>query len=333
MRFNRGRRSFLLGTAATFVADFVLLVPGLLSGRSVRAAGQPVSADSTVITVDSTVIDVSQGAASGALALVTGTTFNTSGTPEQGVRVRALDPATRNEFARVFSDANGQYSLNLDPGIYEIRANKSGWGAISIAVTAGAGATHIVDFGNGAPPPPPQEGTGLVTGTTFNASGTPEQGVRVRALDPATRNEFARVFSDANGQYSLDLDPGIYEIRANKSGWGATSLGVTVVAGATHTVDFGSGTAPPPPPPQETALLTGTTFNASGALEEAVRVRALDPATRDEFARVFSDANGQYSLDLDPGTYTIRANKPGWGAISMAVTVVAGEIRILDISP
>ncbi|TCK18892.1 VCBS repeat protein [Thiogranum longum] len=186
------------------------------------------------------------------------------------------------------------------------------------------------------PPPPPPADLALVTGTTFNSSGVPEEGVRVRALDPDTRAEFARVFSDVNGLYSIDLNPGTYDIRANKTGWGASSIFVTVGAGETHTVDFGSGTPPPPPPPPppaDLALVTGTTFNnAAGVPEEGVRVRALDPVTRAESARVFSDANGLYSLDLPAGTYDIRANKSGWGAISVFVTVVAGETRTVDIS-
>ena len=98
----------------------------------------------------------------------------------------------------------------------------------------------------GAPPPPPPPGDAAqVTGTTFNSSGLPEQGVRVRALDPVTRDEFARDFSDANGLYSLELEPGTYDIRANKSGWGVASIFITVGPGETQTVDFGSGTPPP----------------------------------------------------------------------------------------
>jgi len=155
MHFNPGRRTFLLGTAGIVAADYVLLVSCLLSSKSVRAtssssSGVPITADSTVITVDSTFINISEDTvvqpSPGALALVTGTTFNSSGVPEQAVRVRALDPVTRAEFARVFSDANGLYSLDLEPGTYDIRANKSGWGATSLAVTVGSGEMHTVDI-------------------------------------------------------------------------------------------------------------------------------------------------------------------------------------------
>lgn len=97
---------------------------------------------------------------------------------------------------------------------------------------------QVTESGAPPPPPPPPGDLALVTGTTFNSSGVPEEGVRVRALDPVTHAEFARDFSDANGLYSLDLDPGTYDIRANKSGWGATSAFVTVGAGETLTVDF-----------------------------------------------------------------------------------------------
>ena len=244
MRFKPGRRSFLLGTASIVAVDYVLLVSGFLSSKSASAAfsrtsGEPITADSTLITVDSTLINICQDTAVQpppvGQALVAGTTFNSSGIPEEAVRVRALDPDTRDEFARVFSDTNGLYSLDLDPGTYDIRANKPGWGAISRTATAKAGEVQIVDFGSGTPPP---GDLATVTGTTYNSSGLPEEGVRVRALDPDTRTEFARVFSDTNGLYSLDLDAGTYEMRANKSGWGATSETVTVGAGETRTVDI-----------------------------------------------------------------------------------------------
>ncbi len=76
--------------------------------------------------------------------------------------------------------------------------------------------------------------TGTITGRVTDArSGAPIQGATVQVVGTALG-----VFSMDDGQYTLQVQPGVYTVRAASLGYAAAEQGVTVGADQTVTIDF-----------------------------------------------------------------------------------------------
>ena len=274
------------------------------------------------------------------------------------------------------TNANGNYSLSLDPGDYVVcELAQPSWNQTApepadnecgdtVAGLADGG--HAVstgpgldadgnDFGNQRTPPPP------VRGTKFNdtdGDGTQDAGesgledweIRAYADDgdgslDATETTLAGfATTNANGNYSLSLDPGDYVVcELAQPSWEQTApepadneCGDTVagLADGGHAVstgpgldadgnDFGNQRTPPPP-------VRGTKFNdtdgdgtqdagESGLEDWEIRAYADDgdgslDATETTLAGfATTNANGNYSLSLDPGDYVVcELAQPSW---------------------
>ena len=145
----------------------------------------------------------------------------------------------------VLSDALGQYSLSAPAGTYRLQAIKqgSGYDNFSMNVTLADGDVLTQDITLGGtppppPPPPPPAGDAVVTGTTFNPSGTPVGGVSVRLRDNVAKQTVASTVSDAAGLYSLTAPAGTYRLQANTSGFANVSMDITLGDGETLSQDL-----------------------------------------------------------------------------------------------
>jgi outer membrane receptor protein involved in Fe transport len=81
---------------------------------------------------------------------------------------------------------------------------------------------------------PPAQGNGTVTGTVTDTTGAPIAGAKIEATGASTQS----TTSDAQGNYTLTLAPGVYSISASKGGYSSASQdGYAVLAGASTTLN------------------------------------------------------------------------------------------------
>ncbi|MDH5375952.1 MAG: carboxypeptidase regulatory-like domain-containing protein [Candidatus Bathyarchaeota archaeon] len=152
---------------------------------------------------------------------------------------------------------------------------------------------------------------GTIVGTVADAStGSPIAGANV------TANDYTNT-TDAEGHYSIQLPPETYTVTASATKYVDQSETATVTADTTTTLDF------------ELTPLNGT---ISGTV--------TDSSTDDPIAgakvttngiSVSTGADGSYSIELAPGTYTVEASADGYESASQSdVTVVAGKTTTMD---
>jgi len=231
-----------------------------------------------------------------------------------------------NNFVGSPTAADGTYTLYVDAGTWVIEAFAPDVGFLgSKTVTVGASSLSGQDFSGET------LSLGSITGTVTKG-GTPAQGVGVRAEGDNGKN---MAVTDASGNYKLKLPAGTYTVYSTFPGVGeGTPLtGVAVVAD-TATADQDITLAAPI---TITVNLTDGTNAITNAFVEARDANGRGNGTNQSST---SGANGVYTLQVAPGTYTIRANHPAYGPVgattgvnstrSITYTAAAGDLKTVS---
>ncbi|MCK6394374.1 SdrD B-like domain-containing protein [Zoogloea sp.] len=255
---------------------------------------------------------------------------NTGDSPIAGVTVQLKDPAG-NVVQTTTTDANGNYTFNNVPaGNYTVvETNKPGFSdvgdvdggdpnVISVTLPAGGNSTGN-DFVDERLP-------GVVSGSVLednnndNVGDTPIPGVTVELKDPAG-NVVQTTTTDANGNYTFNnVPPGNYTVvETNKPGYtdvgdsdggNPNTIAVTVTPGSSSTGNVFVDERP--------ATLGDRVWedkNANGVQDAGeagianVTVQLKDTAGN-VVSTTTTDANGNYSFSVTPGTYTVAVVKP-----------------------
>jgi hypothetical protein len=118
------------------------------------------------------------------------------------------------------------------PGSYVVRGTRPGYYDVTVDVTVGKGESLQVTIDlNGHKKP----NYGVVRGTvTFR--GAPVPNATVTAV-PDDGTQSYEAFTREDGNYTLQLPPGNYSVRAQAEGYARTSHAVRVVAGDVYSVD------------------------------------------------------------------------------------------------
>lgn len=194
-------------------------------------------------------------------------------------------------------------------------------GAWGVYPYADNGLTYISDISTGlwifefAP------SYGSVAGVVTDAvSGDPVAGATV-----AIPSEGLTRTSGEDGNYKFNLDPGSYTIEIEAFGYAPESFGVSIVAGQTADGDRALDRLPG-------ASLGGVVLSSAGftPLPGAGLELLGTPLS------ATSDGSGGYAFSFVPaGTYTLRAERFGFGAAVLDVDVEAGSplVRDLVLSP
>jgi len=152
---------------------------------------------------------------------------------------------------------------------------------------------------------------GIIEGiVTDFFTGEPIEGANV------TANSHFNI-TDAEGHYTITVPPGDYTITASAAGYHSDSISETVISEETITVNL---------------ALTPVNGTISG--------RVTDSSTGDPIAgatitangiSVSTNANGTYSIELPPGTYTVTVSMDGYEDSSNTdITVVSEETTPVD---
>ncbi|HJR58070.1 MAG TPA: carboxypeptidase regulatory-like domain-containing protein [Vicinamibacterales bacterium] len=141
-----------------------------------------------------------------------------------------------------------------------------------------------------------------LSGTVFGGS-TVLPGALVEALQDGTTTVVGSSTTNSLGRYTLALPAATYDLRVTPpagSGFGQETIqDVVLSADKEQDVVLVSGGG---------ATLSGTVRGYGGAIVSGVNVTAQIQPTFQTVATVVTDANGQYSMPLTPGTYRILLN-------------------------
>ena len=237
-------------------------------------------------------------------------------TPVPGalVRVLRIDEAVApedfpaREIAHVYADEEGNYSIAVPEGTYDLRASNFDYIAQAVlSVQISPEKRARVDFR--------LEPSAVVFGKVTDAAGAPLAGVHMQAL--VGGRPVAGVRSDEKGEYNLrvNLPSGPAELRARQRGFAQNSRQVNLEVGRPLKSDL----ALEPPGSLEISLKSELGRPVAGEIAllqqgKEVARRTTNPRGR----RIFSC--------LDPGKYEITAHSTGRSAgKARVVTVRAGE--------
>jgi flagellar hook assembly protein FlgD len=170
------------------------------------------------------------------------------------------------------SDSRGEYVIPLNPGRYQIQAQKAGYLPQSAGIVLAEGATLVQNF--------QLQNLGVVRGIVQDNSGQLLQNVILKSQDTlSTKTDYA-------GEYLFYFRPGTYTLTADKLGYTATSLQFTIQSEDTLKKNL-TLTANP----GEIAIVTGKIRNSLGQVVPGASMQ-LSGA---EAKTVYSDQDGNYS--------------------------------------
>jgi protocatechuate 3,4-dioxygenase beta subunit len=271
-------------------------------------------------------------------ASLSGFVFETDSVPGGAIPVYpaiislfTYDPITGDSVLyRTVNNPDGSYLIeNINPGLYDATCFADGYNPQYISNFNIIQGQYNLDFHLTPIAPQP---TGSITGTVvFDSSGSPVVGA---ILEFISNNYMARqALTDSLGQYSADVPAGDYFVSCTYANSAisyfyreyyddvqlisqATPVSVTE-NGVTTGIDFGIPDSTFFGTPTITGKVTDSNMNP---LENALVIfRSREPGFNGDSILYsgFTDAQGQYSVDLTPtifplGAYIGSAQKPGF---------------------
>ena len=245
---------------------------------------------------------------------ILGTIVSEDGAAFSGVRIEAVNATTSHTFT-AFSGVDGNYSMPLDPGLYNVIASLPNHTAnvsyAGVLVTLGQ-EVHL-NF---------TVSEVLCTLTGYVTNGTqPVYGATVTLLN--SQYNYTGVSINPLGQYVIDrVNPGTYTVIADKAGYYPSDAQppIEMVRNVTKNLDFEMEEQP--------ANLTGIVVYQGDGVTGVKVVLSTALFTAD----TFTDENGNYSFQLVPaGSYTITFTKDKYQVKERSVSLSPFEVKRLDV--
>jgi hypothetical protein len=205
------------------------------------------------------------------------------------------------------TDSAGVLNRSFPAGTYRISAVKEGYPRYTSTITVAPGSrpTAVII--------PMRRAEAVLYGKVIEAANNSAvSAAKVTAV--SLWGDTVSAATDGGGNFVLACRAADWTVTAEKPGFGASaSKRVTLSIGQNR--DFGAISLNRNP-----AALSGVVKNSVGEPVVAARVRVLrDGALIDELAS--TPQNGAYVFYLNPGTYTVTAERPGFAMFSRSVFV------------
>lgn len=175
--------------------------------------------------------------------------------------------------------------------------------------------TRYMNLVNGTTPTPT---SGVLTGAVYTGGNSNNRlaGALV-TVNPGNKT----MTTGADGLYTFTLAPGSYTATVTKSGYGTNTVTRTVTASATiwGSMEINVTAAP-------TGILRGKVYayNAATPTDTSVSIAGAVVTVNPGNKTATTAADGNWSFDLAPGTYTVTATKAGYANNAQTRMVTSG---------
>ncbi len=198
-------------------------------------------------------------------------------------------PAAGGYTGAAVADANGHYSLNLNPGTYNLIATAPNYyfdfsSGVTVVLTNGVSATNNLSL---------TRGTATISGYIYNTGNSNKQEGVMLELDSGSL--FAIAFSDTNGNYSAAVTPDFWQVQPIKERLARRAvvasqnpLQVDTTSANVTNADLGL--------PKGNALYYGRITDSSSTPFNNIRMSAGDGTNNSYSAVGYSDPNGYYAV-------------------------------------
>ncbi len=205
------------------------------------------------------------------------------------------------------ADAQGLYSISLQPGTYSIVAGKSGYlDQAAQSVTANPGqSVPTIDFSLVL-------NKGTVKGIAQSPAGDLLRNVIITATDAGNNANQASTTTNISGEYTLKLTGGLsWSLDAAKAGYSGDGAAAAVLEAATARIEDFILTALP-------SSVAGTVRDESGNGIENVVIQSRSDS-------VLTNHLGEFTLFLPSGDHNLSATKTGYAGKNVALSLSPGQ--------
>ncbi len=256
------------------------------------------------------------------MGTITGTA-TVDGTTVQGVMVRVEGANGAN---MVVTDASGIYSAKVPAGSYTVRCFIPGKGECTpltgVTVTANT-TTANQDLTMSAP-------IAITINVTDGTNPITGAFVDVRDSNGRGNNINVSTSSGVNAVYVVNVPPGTYTVRVGHPAYG--KIGETTGVNSTRTITYTASAG-------QLYAVTGTVSAGGTGLANAWVSLTGSPTGQTSIINVGGQtgADGSFSINVPPGRYGIRADKPGYKSpaqttVSVSAATSAGTIILTTAS-
>ena len=244
---------------------------------------------------------------------VSGTITNPSGVPVANTIVLAYSGTSTIVASTATTDAAGNYTLRLLNGTYSIVPKQINWtfepGSLTVQVNgADVSGRNITGRRLWA-----------ITGTITNPSGAPVSDVIVSAEPSAGGAITTTATTDAQGNYTLWVANGAYNVRASRTNWTfSVPQLLVIVSGANAPNQNITGF--------RLWAVTGSVVNPNGEPVANVSISAANGTLTASTAT--TDAQGNYTLWLVNGTYSLTPSRANWSFTPSAVNATVNGANL-----
>jgi hypothetical protein len=243
-----------------------------------------------------------------------GTVTDPTGKPVTGATVTATLATTGSTpyTVNTTTDINGQYTLTVPGGTYNVTATAAGFASASqanVVVVAGAGTLLNLKLGAS-----PGTLTGTISGLTSAGSTQPLSGATVAANVSGVIQ--ATTQTNGNGVYTLSLAAGTFGLTVTDPGYQqGTASNITVTSNQTTTENL-TLTSVPPGTLEGLISLQGSTTPVGG-VTVSLLAGGGTVATTTSTATATTDANGTWNYqfpNIPAGIYNVQTTATGYAA-------------------
>ncbi len=217
--------------------------------------------------------------------------------------------------ASALTDDSGNYLVpGLAPGNYTVVISAATYQTFFAGATVTSQNTTTVNAALVLLP-------GFIAGTVKNASTNPIPGALIEVYDGMT--VIGKGTTDANGKYNISgIPPGTYTVVASAYTYRSQSVGATVTAGMTTTVNFTLQSDP--------GTIAGTVTDATtGSPIKSASIRIFQGTTL--ISSALTDSSGFYqATGIFPGQYDVVAEATGYQTKTSGVTIIDDSTVIVD---
>lgn len=225
----------------------------------------------------------------------------------QNILVSVYDTAGTALVSEITTDEYGNYSGELPPGEYRFDYSKADYIPYSENI--------LIDYNTDCHDIVMMRETVLVDGYILDRqTGEVIEGAQVRIYRADSEGIISlEQTTGDNGYYSFELRPAMYGLMVSKDGYAGFSEAI-IVSYDMETMEFTMS-------PLFVAIQGRVESSLTRAGLEGVRIQCLIGGSGVIVNDTFTNAEGYYSLTLDPGEYVIRASASGYVTDERTVTV------------